>query len=916
MTNAVYQATIEELEALLSPRVVSRSLQDGLKLLGKAPLELSYNDVEQILKSQVYRQLQVTMPVTEAKLKINDILRRLKALAAVSAPAQNQALEGQGASLAALQASLKPYNLYFEWPEVQKLRAQLQLLEREHAAGREAARLVEEARQQLGSVQRKLEDQLVEQARILGELEEALQALRASGGPRVRRLEGLLGQIGAAQRSRQLAPAEAEQARKLATDLRKLLESSPVETSRVETSPAESAREAPALSEALTLTPIPESSDLLDFDQGQHAPEVSAKLRRLDLETDGRDVEQTRKDHALVLAYAPELSEALEALEARLAGEEAVGGELAELRARLGRRESELRLTLAAELREMAEGLAALPQELERAELSYLLQVNRSVLETTLPLQHDIQHLKSLFQLAQDQRAARERQQDAERAAQTAKLAQQAQTLERSRAALGRYREAAALEREVEALAKVTARLEAARAESRFDAEAGSEARSAELRLEAAAASYAEFASERQRARLRGFLGELQGLPPGEAGAEALARRLEAHLEQLAAGPLPEESLERLQETLERHKADLRARYRKNLAQFREQAERLGAKPLLQRLAADEAALERDSYPELRDIERALAGAGAARLAEQLHDLHRLETELSSQDGELSKVVTLRSRLAEARAQLEAGGALGSLEGLWNDFRTLQGELASRSADFFPRLDRAISSFERLAKLNSEEVGTAGRILRHLSSQREAFGLVSAGMRSELERALQEAEGLVEQLEAQFEATQTVAGSLVGSNVLDGLLGFFGEGFGFGESGEKVGEDAQPPLPETPLLRHSPELDAWVDGFLSETGVAGALLLDEHGEGLSGRLDIERPSGGVIRLERDARSLGHELSLGALRCSVLETAHQALVLAVPAEGYRLLLLADPAELPGVLGRLARELHILRDLLVA
>ena len=121
---------------------------------------------------------------------------------------------------------MRPFNLYFEWPEVQKLRAQVQLLESEQEAGREATSLVDDAEAQLQEVEQKLEDHLVLQARELGELQEAFEQVRTLGGAKVRRLESLVHHIGEAQAGRQLAPAEVERARRLARDLRKLMESS------------------------------------------------------------------------------------------------------------------------------------------------------------------------------------------------------------------------------------------------------------------------------------------------------------------------------------------------------------------------------------------------------------------------------------------------------------------------------------------------------------------------------------------------------------------------------------------------------------------------------------------------------------------------------------------------------------------
>ncbi|HET8986091.1 MAG TPA: hypothetical protein VFN03_10065, partial [Trueperaceae bacterium] len=231
MTNDVYQSAVQELEAVLSPRVVSRSLKEGLRQLGRSPETADLATIEQILKVQVYRQLQVSMPVTDAKTAVNDIVTRLRQLNAqqsstVTSGSASAGLAAQAERLERLQVALRPFNLYFEWPEVQKLRAQIQLLETEQGSGREAHALGQDAEAQLELVVQKLEDQLVLQARELGELRESLDHVRSLGGQKVRRLETFVNQIDGSQKQRQLAPAEIERARRLARDLRKLMESS------------------------------------------------------------------------------------------------------------------------------------------------------------------------------------------------------------------------------------------------------------------------------------------------------------------------------------------------------------------------------------------------------------------------------------------------------------------------------------------------------------------------------------------------------------------------------------------------------------------------------------------------------------------------------------------------------------------
>src|SRR5690554_4844755 len=260
MTNLVYQTAVEELEAVMSPRVVSRSLKEGLRQHGRSPETVDVATLEEILKGQVYRQLQVTMPVTEAKATVATIVERLREVGEAKAPAARSGLEAQAARLEHLKESLKPFNLYFEWPEVQKLRAQLQLLESEHQSGREAAGLVADAEGQLEVVVQKLEDQLVLQAREVGELAEALEVVRSLGGPKVRRPESLAHHMRSAQGSRQLAPAELERARKLARDLRKLMESSVYSETPEPATPAETTDE--------QVTVADEEAPQLDTDDG------------------------------------------------------------------------------------------------------------------------------------------------------------------------------------------------------------------------------------------------------------------------------------------------------------------------------------------------------------------------------------------------------------------------------------------------------------------------------------------------------------------------------------------------------------------------------------------------------------------------------------------------------------------------
>ncbi len=392
MANSVYQATIEQLEGVLSPRVASQSLQEGLKKLQKTPDTVTAEDIETILKAQVYRRLQVTLPPEKAKEAVENLLEGLH-----SAPKKAAAkvdLQGQAQAIKNLKDALKPFNLYFEWPETQKLRAQLQLLEMEQEAGRDAHELMDEARAQLGVLEQKLEGQLVTQAAELSELGDAFKQVKSLGGSKVRRLENLIGQIESAQETRQIASGEVERARKLATDLRKLVASAVLESSDTQTVVGDA---------------NPTSAQ---------TSRVSEELKRLDLENDAREVQRLAGEFANLFLFEPALAERLGGAREALAQETPLGERLAELRATLTQAQADLRASLRSEFGAVAAELKTL-EGVDAHELEVALPVTLSVLETTLPARADVQRVRDLYSLL-----TAEGTDDPERAAQIAELHQ------------------------------------------------------------------------------------------------------------------------------------------------------------------------------------------------------------------------------------------------------------------------------------------------------------------------------------------------------------------------------------------------------------------------------------------------------------------------------------------------------------
>ena len=913
MTNAVYQATVRELETLLAPRVVSRSLQEGLQLVEKSPMTITLEDVEKILKAHVYRQLQVTMPVTEAKLRISQLLERLQT-AEGDAAADEEVLAQQALSVTELKESLKPFSLFFEWPEVQKLRALLQLLDAEQASGNEADKLVQEARAELRGAQQKLEDELVHQARTLTELETSFEGVQSLGGAKVRRLESYIGQIRSAQEARQLAPAEAERALKILGDLRKLMESSVMVDAQ---GGAEGA--------------LAVDADLEHINVETLAPDVSAKLLQIDLENEQHSLEKFYSDYAHLLGYQNAWAEKLERVRAQLAAGSSIANDLEDVRSGLAQAANEQRNALQKELSGMQEGLRALSGELDLAELRQGLQVTRSVLDTTLPPPEDIQHLRSLYSLAQQRTQELSERRAAGAAAQSERLAAQASSLVALRATLKRYSSRAELAAEWAVLERALSALQEAQNAAQVDEGVLAAARQAQAQVEAAAADQAQVDGEREQAQLRQFLSELEALPADAEGAQQNLRgRLDSLLTQAELGSLGPDLITEAQQQVHAYRQSLQASYRARLDAVQERVRSLGISSLASYLASVSSEINQGNFPNLSDTEAVLKEALEMRRAEQLNEVRSLEQELSGyQSATLPQLDALKTQLQEARAQLERGDIVSDLSEIWRALERAQASLERRAADFAPRLDAALASFERVVKLNSDEVAEAGLILRHLDTQREALERVSTGVRAELEASLSRAEVLLEGLEAQFEATQAVADQLAGSNALDGLFDLFGDSSGglFGDesSGEPPSETPSETAGETAVsteggsrLRSGIEpLEAWVDSFLTISGVHGLMVFNDEGEGVSGQLSAEPTElfKTLIDLLQGAYGIGDELALGASSLLLIETSHVALISTLAGPGYRLVAVISSEEVDELLPRLQTDLSSLRAQLV-
>src|SRR5690606_23017469 len=398
-------------------------LKEGLRQHGRSPDSVDVATLEQIRKAQVYRQLQVTMPVTEAKSTVENIVGKLREVGEDGTTAEpGSALQAQAERLSTLQQALKPFNLYFEWPEVQKLRAQLQLLESEHESEREAPGLVSDAEAKLDVVVQKLEDQLVLQAREIGELADALEAVRSLGGPKVRRLESLVNHMRAAQESRQLAPAELERARKLARDLRKLMESSVYSESEEPPVPAGGEPEPAAEDVQGTGLAVPEDGvydvetedeEILAIDVQNLTPEASERLRLIDLAAEAQDLASLRGDNGDLLDHRPDLAERVANLEAEAAAGASIAHELPGIKAELAAAVTDVQQALRAELEGLSASLEGLHAGVDVSELRQAVTVALGILTTGLPAVADVEHVRQLHRLVEEQAEAQRRSEEA-----------------------------------------------------------------------------------------------------------------------------------------------------------------------------------------------------------------------------------------------------------------------------------------------------------------------------------------------------------------------------------------------------------------------------------------------------------------------------------------------------------------------
>ncbi len=902
VANPVYQTAVSELEAVLSPRIVSRALKEGLRQLGRSPEAADLADLEKVMKSQVYRQLQVMMPVTQAKETVAGILGRLASSAAgarlATEPGSN-GLQAQGERLATLQRELKPFNLYFEWPEVQKLRAQAQLVDNDHAAGREAPKLLAEAEAQLAVVTQKLEDQLVLQARDVGELQDTLEQVRQLGGPRVRRLETLVNQVLAAQAQRQLVQAEKERAHRLGHELRRSLEGGG-NTSAPAAAGQEPPQPAPTIvgeepSAAAEGEPVSEPTERV-----ADAPdEAGDRVRRLDIDAELHDLRALESEYASVLDYLPELAAHLAELRSELEAERSVALVLNTMRSDLEATSQALRDDLHDEFEELLANLQGLRPDVDQAELDQALRVTLGILTSALPSLTDVEHVRQLHQLAKEQEEVLDREDELRRAG----LESQAGLLVRLEATLLSREGDAAVHDEVERLRGEFDQLRLAQSQNSVAHELVSSAREAEEALARSLAARATEASEKRLAQLTALRAKLERLPvtltltdrtsalrnevqrliQDQENAAAVAALL---LDDVTADqpPLDDSELDSLSTEIETLQLELTSSLRNRLMRLAEEATELGNHPLIEHIQRALLGLELDRYPDLAQFQAALRNEREARRQEQIDELKRLTQAASPFEGYESGA-ELKALLADARGKIEAGEPAHTLKRAAELLSVLEQSANETLAGLPARLDAALGALESVSKLNSDGVITVRRILFHLDSQREVLPRLSRGLQLQLESALSQAERMLVESRSEYEATRLVAGQVVSGGLLDGVLGIF----------KTPGEADGAPV-EVGLDR-----GAMLASYLSEDYVQAGAWTSADGTLLAGEE-------GVALSDPEALTTAVAVAMPGTTATSLQGKDGALVVAWPGNGELLTLRVSDPDLAGILAsRLRRDL---------
>lgn len=681
----LYAAIVKFFDSESTLKGAKVSFDEGLTRLGKTSDTVSARDIEKVLKSNVYKQLQVSLPPAGAKSavqKILDELVRLEKQFGSEAPisTKDPALERQAEALVPLEGGLKRFTLYFDWAEVSKFRSQLNVIKEQQAASRTVPDLLRDAQAQLLALDRKLQDLLVRQAQEIAELQGGFEKVKSVGGPRIKRLEGLLTQISEAQDTQTLAPAEVERARKLILELRKLIESSVVQVPPIITAvkaptvisgnvegirfpttdeepPLEIDDIPPSTSAAENADEIvllEESDDLgvfdIDFPPLELTVEQTERMKDIELAEDARVLDVLRREFASLLELNQTLQSQIVQLQQQNLAREVQTQTIHALRGQL---EADLSTALTEQQKRLTDCVARTStytnQGLDTNEASVTAAVAGGMLSGSVLASDELKKIEDLLR-AYERQLEQARQAKIEEAARAERLlARQASLLDEMRGALATFEPLGATN--TANLSKLLTELEVA-TQLRQPREDLSKALTEEIprlqtmleTLQAAQRVEAERQAEEQRR-----LEAAQRAAEEQRQADARAAQLRSEQEQMQA-------MERAE--AERLEAERQATER--LATAQRETQRLEAERLAttqretERLEAERRALVAREGGMLRAMRLSLAAL--PDLPELATDHASLEVQLGLSSKQLETGAPITSQLEQFRSGLESLG--------------------------------------------------------------------------------------------------------------------------------------------------------------------------------------------------------------------------------------------------------------------
>ncbi|WP_457629372.1 hypothetical protein [Oceanithermus sp.] len=851
---------LNRLHQALEPHLGERTdaaLREGMARLNLQPNALDPDSAATLLKRFVYRELQRSMDAARARRVVEELLEQL---GGDEAAAPTRAQTAPEPSKEALMRALSRFKLYFEWPEVQRLRSIVALIEASESEGEPTTDLLKEGMAQVDLLEEKLQNALLRQARDITDLEDALERVKNIGGPKLRRLQSLLKQIKEAQQQETLATAEVERARKLAADLRKLVESSVVQNpTLVPETPRRASDEQqgviPLEDEEEPELATEEFDLVIDFENLE--PEVVDRIREIDLAEEQRRLERLREQHAAVLE-AKAVRPLLEAVEAKLAAGEPAGTLLDELQSALEEAAKDALAEARARyewLSERLRGLEMEDPELPSARARSQLELIRESLEMGV-LPTDLDQAERQIKALEEGLEAKRREQ-----------VRRERLLEEARSLVAHAHEALPEDDVPEA---VGFRERLALLEAGLNAGDVDEALLARLKAELPELlSQLAQAGEAVRAARARLLAELEALPnlePIVRTRDALKLRLE------------ESDPEALAEEVTALQLQARALVGETLERLAERARRFGVE--VPALTSATAELAQGRFPDLAAVEREVEAHVAEAQAERKRKIKRLRTAAERLRGLGGEALLLR--LDEAEAGLAEG--LPDLEPLE---RRLQELLAHRDAlrrELGERYHSLRERFETARAVGGETAYRAHTLLSFLEKGAARLERLGSGGLTEMARALDEAEHVVAQLEQEYAAAKEVAQQLSATDLED-LLGVFADG----PAAQTDKAPAEEPAPAEPA-----------DDALTPFRIRGVLWAHQVGPGESvADLDGEL----LAAFASDLEQLREEVGAEHTRMAVLSFPGHALVVA-PHQGGHLVVLAERA----LLSRLVTLVH--------